>query len=59
MAKAYVAGDEYEVKFVAEHDGLLFGPFESMSDAIEFASLNLDRPWTICELNVPMEGNGK
>ena len=44
----------YEEKYLIEADRELFGPFESKSDAVEFALLRLDLPWTLVALNVPI-----
>jgi hypothetical protein len=53
MANVMYGEHTYTEQYVVEHDGDLFGPFESRSDATDFALARLDCPWTLITLNVP------
>jgi hypothetical protein len=42
-----------EYQYVIEHDGLLYGPFESKSDATDFALQSLATPWMLHAVTSP------
>lgn len=51
MPTILMGDQKYTEQYVIEYDRDLFGPFESKSDAVEFAMLHLELPWGLWALN--------
>lgn len=47
MATVLYGEHSYTEQYVVEDESGLFGPFESKSDAVDFALSRLDEPWTL------------
>ena len=58
MMMVWIGEHQYEEKYLVECDRELFGPFDSKSDAVEFAMARLELPWTLLALNTPPREGG-